>query len=94
VNILPNTEDWADNTTALSGMSGEELQAAVTNRNIAHILIANRRKALMRGLNIEAPLAIYLQGYSRAFNCNKPVSAFRAQIRRASVLRGFKLPKN
>ena len=36
VNILPNTEDWADNTTALSGMSGEELQAAVTNRNLAH----------------------------------------------------------
>jgi hypothetical protein len=35
VNILPNTEDWADNTTALSGMSGEELQAAVTSRNRA-----------------------------------------------------------
>jgi hypothetical protein len=40
-------------------MSGEELQAAVTNRNAAHSMVANRRKALIRGINIEALLAIY-----------------------------------
>jgi hypothetical protein len=76
-------------------MSGEELQAAVTNRNAAHSMIANRRKALIRGINIEAPLAIYLhlKGYSLALNCKKPVSAFRAEKKGASVLRGLTLPK-
>jgi hypothetical protein len=39
-------------------MSGEELQAAVVNRNAAYRMITNRRKALIRGINIEALLAI------------------------------------
>jgi hypothetical protein len=60
-------------------MSGEELQAAVTNRNAAHSILANRRKALIRGINLEgAACNLNIKGYSHALNCKKPVSAFRA----------------
>ncbi|XP_023337277.1 vang-like protein 1 [Eurytemora carolleeae] len=34
VNILPTVDDWADNTTALSGMSDVELETSLPNRGL------------------------------------------------------------
>jgi len=41
VNILPTVDDWADNTTALSGMSDVELETSLPNRETITIIKLN-----------------------------------------------------